>query len=172
MENVLSKARMVLSTTPARWLELIDQLPTDLLEHPAALGEWSALDCLSHLVDTEQFVFPVRVRAFLAGQDLVNFDPDAQVQGRDKGVPRRLAEEFARLRAESLALLESLNPSDLARTAMHSEFGQVTLGEMIHEWAAHDLMHTVQAERAIMQPFIASCGPWKPYFTDHTVVQD
>jgi hypothetical protein len=172
MEDVLSKARMVLSTTPARWLELVDQLPTDLLERPAAPGEWSARDCLSHLLDTEELVFPVRVRAFLAGQNLVTFDPDAQAQERNKGVPRRLAEEFARLRTESLALLESLNPSDLALTAMHSEYGQVTLGEMVHEWAAHDLMHTVQAERAIMQPFIAGCGPWKPFFADHTVVQD
>jgi hypothetical protein len=30
---------------------------------------------------------------------------------------------------------------------------------MIHEWAAHDLMHTIQGERALMQPFIADCGP-------------
>jgi len=171
MEDVLTKARMVLSTTSARWLELVGQLPTDLLDRPAAQGEWSALDCLSHLVDTEQFVFPVRVRAFLVGQDLVNFDPDAQAESRDKQVPQLLAEEFARLRTESLALLESLNPSDLARTAIHSEYGQVTLGEMVHEWAAHDLMHTVQAERAVMQPFIPGCGPWKPSFADHTVVK-
>ncbi len=171
MEDVLSKARMVLSTTSARWLELVDQVPTDLLDRPAAPGEWSALDCLSHLVDTEQFVFPVRVWAFLAGQGLVNFDPDAQAQKRDKGVPRHLAEEFARLRAESLALLESLDPSDLALSAIHSEYGQVTLGEMVHEWAAHDLMHTVQAERAIMQPFIAGCGPWQPSFSDHMVAK-
>jgi len=30
--------------------------------------------------------------------------------------------------------------------------------------SAHDLMHTVQAERAMMQPFIAGSGPWRPYF--------
>jgi len=28
-------------------------------------------------------------------------------------------------------------------------------------------MHTVQAERALMQPFIEGCGPWRPYFRDH-----
>jgi hypothetical protein len=43
----------------------------------------------------------------------------------------------------------------------------VTLSEMLHEWAGHDLMHTVQGERAILQPFIEGCGPWKPYFADH-----
>jgi hypothetical protein len=41
------------------------------------------------------------------------------------------------------------------------------MGELIHEWAGHDLMHTVQGERAILQPFIEGCGPWMPYFADH-----
>src|SRR2546423_15719185 len=105
MEDLLFRTRTLLSTTPARWLELVVQLPTDMLERPAAPGEWSALDCLSHLLDAERLVFPVRVRAFLAGQDLVNFDPDAQAQNRDKQVPRHLAEELAQLRTERLALL-------------------------------------------------------------------
>ena len=35
---------------------------------------------------------------------------------------------------------------------------------MIHQWAGHDLMHTVQGERALLQPFIEGCGPWKRYF--------
>jgi hypothetical protein len=43
----------------------------------------------------------------------------------------------------------------------------VSLNEMLHEWAAHDLNHTIQAERALMQPFIQESGPWQPYFADH-----
>jgi len=39
----------------------------------------------------------------------------------------------------------------------------------VNEWAAHDLMHTVQAERALMQPFLAKSGPWRPYFADHDI---
>jgi hypothetical protein len=38
---------------------------------------------------------------------------------------------------------------------------------LIHECAAHDLMQTAQGERALMQPFIADCDPWRSYFTDH-----
>jgi hypothetical protein len=30
-------------------------------------------------------------------------------------------------------------------------------------------MHTVQAERALMQPFVAGSGPWRGYFADHDV---
>ena len=43
------------------------------------------------------------------------------------------------------------------------------MDELLNEWAAHDLMHTVQAERALMQPFIQGCGPWQHYFQDHVV---
>ena len=71
------------------------------------------------------------------------------------------------MRADSLALWDKLAESDLDRTARHSELGVVTLRELLNEWAGHDLMHTVQAERALMQPFIEGCGPWRSYFTDH-----
>ncbi len=150
-----------------RWLALTETVPVDLLTRPPAPGEWSALDCLRHLLDTERLVFPPRVRDFLAGRDFATFDPDTEGTGDDGREPAQLADEFARLRSESLAALEGLTEPDLARTARHAELGRVTLGEMLHEWAAHDLMHTVQAERALMQPFIAGCGPWRPYFRDH-----
>jgi hypothetical protein len=78
-----------------------------------------------------------------------------------------LAHAFGRLRQQSLALLAQLTPVDLSRTARHQELGPVTLDQLLHEWAAHDLMHTVQAERALMQPFIEGCEPWLPYFADH-----
>jgi hypothetical protein len=55
----------------------------------------------------------------------------------------------------------------LARQARHQELGPVTMSELLHEWAAHDLMHTVRAERALMQPFIQGCEPWRSYFMDH-----
>ena len=84
--------------------------------------------------------------------------------------PIELAGEFAQLRTGSLALLSKVNEDDLSRTSRHQELGMVTLGEMIHEWAGHDLMHTVQGERAILQPFLDGCGPWKRYFSDHIVL--
>lgn len=169
MEHLLTSARSVLETTAPRWMRLIETLPTDLLTRTPAAGEWSAVDCLRHLRDTERLAFPVRVRAFLAGEDFPGFDPDRDGTPATDEAPAALLEDFARLRTESLDLLARLTMGDLERTARHSELGVVTLGQMIHEWAAHDLMHTVQAERALMQPFIAGCGPWRFYFADHDV---
>ncbi len=167
MDDLLPWTRAVLATTPARWLQLTETLPIDLLNRPPAPGEWSAVECLRHLLDTERSVFPVRVRAFLAGQDFAAFDPDTEGSPDAGQTPAELAAELARHRAANLPLLEKVTDADLARTARHSELGQVTLGEMLHEWAAHDFNHTVQAERALMQPFVVGSGPWRFYFRDH-----
>jgi hypothetical protein len=168
MDNILLWVRPVLATTPTRWTNLIEALPVQLLTQAPAPGEWSALECLQHLIDTERWVFPMRVKAFLAGQNFPAFDPDSQgAKPSADQTPAVLAAEFAQLRVASLEILSQVTPSDLDRKAIHGELGPVTLNEMVHEWAGHDLMHTVQAERALMQPFIRGCGPWLRYFTDH-----
>ena len=159
----------MLETTPQRWIQLVERLPPELFQRKPAPKEWSAYDCLLHIVDTERAVFPPRIGHLLRGEDFPAFNPDEEGQDRRKITPIELAAEFARLRAGSLTLLSKIGEDDLNLTARHQELGMVTLGEMLHEWAGHDLMHTVQGERAIMQPFIDGCGPWKRYFSDHVV---
>ena len=170
MDDVLTYARSVLGISPTRWINLAKSISPDLLNSRPANGEWSAFECLIHLYDTERWVFPARVTAFLKGEDFPAFHPEEQGTRLDEAPPpAELAAEFARLRSASLLELESLSGADLALRARHSELGPVLLSEMIHEWAAHDLMHTVQAERALMQPFIQGSGPWVVYFKDHLI---
>jgi uncharacterized damage-inducible protein DinB len=167
-DDVLAKVKAVLASTATRWLKMTEVLPVDLLNHPPAAGAWSATECLIHLLDTEH-IFPARVQALLAGQAIPAFDPDTQGTKDTTSSPGKLAAEFAGLRQTSLAVLERVAPQDFKRTAEHSELGTVTLSQLLHEWAAHDLNHTIQAERAVMQPFIQGCGPWRSYFRDHEV---
>jgi hypothetical protein len=170
MNDILKEVRTILQTTPLRWSSLAQNISSSVLSLPPAPGEWSAVDCLQHLVDAERWVFPVRVKALRAGQDFTAFDPDSQGTKSDSRLsPVELAAEFAALRAVNLALFDQLTTADLTRQARHQELGLVTLSELVHEWAGHDLMHTVQAERALMQPFIQGCGPWQSYFRDHVV---
>lgn len=173
MDNNLDWIRSVLDTTVARWENLAEKVPEDLLSRRPAPGEWSATECLQHLVDTERHVFPVRTRYFLEGRDsFPNFDPDEEGSGPQTDVTvAALLREFATMRADSVNLLSTVEEPDLNRRATHGELGPVTLGEMLNEWAAHDLMHTVQAERAMMQPFIRDSGPWQPFFADHTALE-
>ena len=167
MNTVLEDVQAVLSTTPERWQRLVSTLPITLLIRPPAVGEWSALNCLQHLLDAERQLFPVRCRAFLASQGFDDFDPHQPHTDLDSQIPELLVNAFAQYRQESLILLKQVRDDDLERTALHPKQGIVTLAELLHTWAAHDLMHTVQAERALMQPFMLSCGPWRPFFRDH-----
>lgn len=166
--DVLTWITAVLATTASRWVHLADRLPAALFTTPAGPGEWSAGDCLRHLLDAETLVFPHRLAVFQAGgESFPNFNPATDGTAYSGQTPSQLAAAFARARAENLAALEALTAADLARTARHGELGPVTLGEMLHEWAAHDLDHTIQAEDALMQPFMAGCGPWRAFFKAH-----
>ncbi len=168
MNTVLGWIGKVLETTPERWLSMAENLPPEMLVQPPKEGEWSALDCLQHLLDTERWVFPVRVKHILAGQDFPAFDPDSEgTLLAETRSGQEMAREFQQLRAESLKTLQQVTPQDMGRKALHAELGEVTMSELLHEWAGHDLMHTVQAERALMQPFIRGAGPWQGYFSDH-----
>ena len=166
MDDLLQHVLSVLSTTPERWNALEHTVQIDLLSRSPAPGEWSALDCLRHLVATEREVFPVRLAALMAARDFEAYDPDA-AGASGPNDPGDLVAEFETLRGRSMQTVAALTPDDLGRTARHAELGPVTLEQLLNEWVGHDLMHTVQAERAIMQPFIAGSGPWHRYFTDH-----
>ncbi len=78
--------------------------------------------------------------------------------------PVQISAQFSALRTESLRVFDRLTPADLTLKARHQELGIVSLSELLHEWAGHDLMHTVQAERVMLQPFIQGCGPWRTLF--------
>jgi DinB superfamily len=170
MDEPIARVTEILATTPDRWRSIATTVEPGLLARRPAPGEWSAVECLQHILDTEVGAFSIRVEAFLAGRDFENFDPDAEgFRPEPDASPTALAEKLAEARARSLARLATVTESDLDRTALHSELGVVTMREMLNEWAAHDLMHTVQAERALMQPFIVASGRWRNYFSDHDV---
>ncbi len=169
MSDLIDRLIDILRIDSDRWRALATGLDRDLLAGQPAPGEWSALQCLGHAADTESHVFAARIRAIREGRaELPSYDPDVQATpvaaDTDPGV---LAERLAGQRRDSLALLSTITDEDLDRTSRHLELGPVTLRELLNEWAAHDLMHIVQAERAVMQPFIPDSGPWRFYFADH-----
>lgn len=168
MNDFIAELKAVLVTTPGRWLALTEHFSEASLRRHPAPGEWSALECLLHLIDLDRSVFPQRVRSILAGEDFPAFFPDEEGSALRDDIPAsELASEFDALRRANLALLDQITPADLGRTATHAELGPVTLSHLLHEWGGHDLMHLVQAEQALMQPFINGCGAWKVYFLQH-----
>jgi hypothetical protein len=158
----------MLASLPAYWISLTENVPDEIIRRPAADGEWSALQCLCHLLDTEHMVFPARVSVYLAGGDAFPaFNPDEEGTDYSTMPAQQVAQAFARYRGENLQLLAEVKPEHLPRTAAHSELGPVTLEQLLNEWVSHDFNHTIQAERALMQAFIPGSGPWRHYFVDH-----
>ena len=168
MDNTRVWVQTMLTTTPSRWLVLTGSMPPELLVFRPTAKDWSAVECLQHMIDVEK-VFQYRLTCFLEGKPFQGYNPDVEGTRIGDQSPTSLALEFESLREQSLQSLEKLHSTDLERRVRHAELGPVTLGEMVNQWAAHDLNHTIQAERALMQPFIDSCGPWSVYFVDHVV---
>jgi uncharacterized damage-inducible protein DinB len=171
MDNKLEMTRGILETTPQRWVSLVESVPEELLQRHPSAGEWSAVDCLRHLFETEQDLLSVRLQHILEGRaELVPYDPDEPREPEMERSSRELLEAFLELRRETGQKLEVLEPEDLNRSSFHPEYGvNVTLAELLNLWAAHDLMHTVQAEKALMQAFIPGTSVWRPEFADHDV---
>jgi hypothetical protein len=169
MQDLLSDVRSILAGTPARWSSLAQSIPAELFNRQPAPKEWSAFECLQHILDTEH-TFQFRLQAFLDGRDFPAFNPDTEgSKPQAAQTPAGLAAEFVQLRQQSLKALEQVTPADFDRPARHPELGPVKLDQMLNEWAAHDLNHTVQAEEALMQPFIVASGPWQVFFKNHII---
>lgn len=168
MTDLIPAVRSMPAATPARWTALasVDAAP---LGRAPAQDEWFAVQGLRHLVDTEAAVFRARVFAIREERDFPAVDPDEGGGPATDRSARDLAAELGRMRAESLAALDTVSDGDLECRARHAELGLVSLRELLNEWAAHDTMHLVQAERALMQAFIPGSGPWRSFVADHDV---
>jgi len=169
MSDVLAQSLSMLRTCIDRW-SAISRVDAELLARQPQPGQWSAIQALQHVLDTELPIFNARVLAIRSGETFRGFDPDREGRvDRIADSAAVLVEQLRPMREESLATLESLMPAELERQGRHAELGPVTMAELLNEWAAHDTMHIVQAERALMQPFISGSGPWRGYFADHDV---
>ena len=57
MDDVIERLAAVLRINGDRWLALATGLDRELLARHPEPGEWSALQCLGHTVDTEEAIF-------------------------------------------------------------------------------------------------------------------
>jgi hypothetical protein len=169
MTDVLDSVRRILSTTAGRWQGLVESAPEELLQRPPGPGEWSAADCLNHLLVAERKVLGARLRAILDGRDMTAFDPSAPREPEPECTPREVVAALAAERARNLDVLGRLTPADLERSSRHPEYGMLALHVILNTWAAHDLQHTVQAEEALMQAFLPGTGPFRVRFAAHDV---
>jgi hypothetical protein len=123
---------------------------------------------LAHLADVEEKAFASRFHAIAeednpvlpAYDQLALFLPGATFNG--------LAElgRFERRRAETLDWLGHLPSSVLERFGQHAELGPLSFGQLLNEFAFHDLGHIRQIiELYRSQAFYPNMGVFRNYYT-------
>ncbi|MEO8432637.1 MAG: DinB family protein [Acidobacteriota bacterium] len=122
---------------------------SELRAHPIP-AKWSIHEIVLHLADSET-VGAVRFRKVVSESfpDLPAYDEKAWAVSfgygdRDASFRRAALHTFRNLRETALALFQTASPSDWKRQGRHSEWGPVTLRELLELYADHGERHLEQ----------------------------
>jgi hypothetical protein len=141
----------VQQATPAQVRQLVDEAGELLWRRPAD-GEWSALECIAHIVDAE-LVSSSRYRWILAHEqpELIGYDQDRWVDHLHQPMepPDELLHLFEALRRANVALWQRTPVAARDRVGIHRERGPESYGLTFTLIAGHDRFHLAQARRAL-----------------------
>ncbi len=165
----LEEAVAVLGRTPAALGALLEGLPETFVRATEGERTWSPYDVVGHLAHGERADWLGRARHILEGDPspFTPFDRRAQFRESEGKSLAQLLTEFKGLRANNLEELRgmNLNESDLLRTGLHPDFGEVTLGQLLAAWVVHDLDHVAQVARVMAKVYAEATGPWSAYLS-------
>ena len=151
----------LLEATP----EILRRLTTELTDEDArwkpAPDRFSVAEVLAHLSHSEGHCYRMRLDRFLAEERPEFQADDAQMYldlYRDAD-PEDAFDDFEEQRETNVEFLRQLPADAGARAAVHQEYGEIALAEMLHEWALHDLGHIRQiAELVRARKYLAGAG--------------
>lgn len=152
----------LLAATPAILRGLMAETSEEDARWKPAPDRFSIAEVLAHLSHSEGHCYRARVDRFLA-EEMPEFEPaDAQMH-LDRYRNADPEEEFGQFedqRERNVELLRGLPAAAGNRKALHREAGEITLSQMLHEWALHDLGHIRQvAELVRARKYLAGAGP-------------
>jgi hypothetical protein len=154
----------LLEKTPAILEILIRDLPHDLLTWKPGPDRWSIAEVLAHMTIIEA-LYKQRAKLIMLEHSpvLPKFVPHSEGEAQQKSAAHHL-EEFVALRRAFVFYLHSIPTAAGSRTGQHYEMGTITLSEMLHELANHDLGHLRQiAELYRAHAFHPYAGPFQRY---------
>jgi uncharacterized damage-inducible protein DinB len=157
----------LLEKTPVLYETMLGDLPGELLQWKPGPDRWSISEVLAHLADIEN-VYAERVRRTLAEDSpaLQKYEQPRPEDARaySRGVATEHLTRYSAARRAVVVVLKSAPASAGTRTAKHSELGEITLSQMLNEWASHDLVHVRQiAEIYRAHAFHPHSGPFQKY---------
>src|SRR5512146_274809 len=135
--EILRGLMAVLSDEDARW--------------KPAPERFSVAEVLAHLSHSEGHCYRMRLDRFMA-ETRPEFEPDdAQMyldlyRGAD---PAEAFDQFEDQRKNNIGFLRDLPDGAGDRVALHREYGEISLAQMLNEWALHDLGHIRQVAELV-----------------------
>jgi hypothetical protein len=125
--------------------------------------------CLAHVLDTEDVIVG-RMKRLVAEDRPYVRSIDAPKRLIDGGYLQRETEsllaEFETRRPEGIAWLGTLPAEALDRVGDHDEAGEISVADIAHQWAYHDLMHLKQAQSIIQQRLEQGMGRTRLFYFD------
>jgi DinB superfamily len=153
----------MLEKTPSLLELLLRDVPADVLDWKPGAGRWSISEVIGHLVMIEK-LYEQRARRIALEENPTLPKYEAPEAGEPKKSAREHLEEFVPMRRAFVFYLHSVPSSAGKRTGQHALLGTVTLGQMLHELANHDLGHLRQiAELYRGYSFYPYAGPYQKY---------
>lgn len=167
-EPDLKSTIALLERTPAALDALLRGLPERWTLHNEGADTWSVYAVLGHMIHGESTDWMPRVRMILEfgdSQTFVPFDRRGFAREGPGKTMDQMLEQFAERRAHNLDDLRKLNlkPADMQRRGRHPALGDVTLGQLLATWPAHDLTHLHQISRIMAHQYRDAVGPWQRY---------
>jgi hypothetical protein len=152
----------LLTATPDILRGLVCELLNEDSEWKPAPDRFSVAEVLAHLSHSEGHCYRLRVDRIMT-EDIPQLEPDDAQMYLDLYRGRDAEDEFARFeeqREKNVEYLRGLPAGSGSRLALHQEAGRITLAQMLHEWALHDLGHIRQiAELVRARRYLAGAGP-------------
>ena len=151
----------LLAATPGILRGLMCDVSDEDARWKPAPDRFSIAEVLAHLSQSERD-YRVRVDRFLSEQrpELEPDDAQLHLDLYRNADPEDEFDHFEEQRETNVEFLRSLDESDGRRVALHLAAGEITLAQMLHEWAMHDIGHIRQiAELVRAREYLEGAGP-------------
>lgn len=152
----------LLEATPAILRGLMAEISEEDARWKPAADRFSIAEVLSHLSHSEGHCYRERLDRFLAEErpELEPDDAQMHLEVYKAADPEADFDNFEDQRETNIELLRGLPAEAGSRKALHRAAGEITLANMLHEWALHDLGHIRQiAELVRARKYLAGAGP-------------
>ena len=143
-----SEVLEILSSTPEKIRREIASMSLREMKTRPAPSKWSVQEVLAHLDDVEEIGMRARVAAMVEQDNptLLSIDQEARAKqlAYNRKDPWKSLAGLERQRRANVKWLRKLRPAQLKRKGIHEEVGEISVEELVTEWAFHDLGHLKQ----------------------------